>query len=124
MSYEKKMVKLMNQLPAIEDLRIKARKRLPLVSREYMEAGTDNEVSLQRNLDAFSQVSITPKFLQGALNPNIKTTLFGQEFDAPFGIAPIGLTGLMWPKADCGYRNSRNCQSACWKQRLVSIVHA
>jgi len=100
MSYEKKMVKLMNRLPAIEDLRLKARKRMPFVSQEYMEAGTDNEVSLQRNLDSFSTVSIKPKFLKGSLKPNIKTTLFGQTYNAPFGIAPIGLTGLMWPKAE------------------------
>lgn len=94
------MVKLMNHLPAIEDLRKRARKRMPFVSQEYMEAGTDNEVSLQRNVDAFSKVSITPQFLKGSLKPNIKTTLFGQTYDAPFGIAPIGLTGLMWPKAE------------------------
>ncbi|GAC37966.1 hypothetical protein GPSY_2345 [Paraglaciecola psychrophila 170] len=25
--------------------------------------------------------------------------LFGHKYDAPFGIAPIGLQGLMWPKA-------------------------
>jgi len=100
MSYEKKMVKLMNQMPAIEDLRIRARQRMPFVSQEYMEAGTDNEVSLQKNLDAFSKVDIRPKFLKGALNPKIETSLFGQNYDMPFGIAPIGLTGLMWPKAE------------------------
>lgn len=100
MSYEKKMVKLMNRLPAIEDLRTKAHKRMPFVSQEYMESGTDNEVSLHRNLDAFSKVSISPRFLKGSLQPNIKTTLFKQTYDAPFGIAPIGLTGLMWPQAE------------------------
>lgn len=94
------MVQLLNRLPAIEDLRIKARKRMPLVAQEYMEAGTDKEVSLLRNLDAFSKLSITPRFLKGALRPDIKTTVFDQSFDAPFGIAPIGLTGLMWPKAE------------------------
>ena len=30
---------------------------------------------------------------------NLKTELFGHEYDAPFGIAPIGLQGLMWPKS-------------------------
>jgi L-lactate dehydrogenase (cytochrome) len=28
-----------------------------------------------------------------------KTTLFGIEYDAPFGIAPVGLQGLMWPNS-------------------------
>ena len=29
----------------------------------------------------------------------MKTTLFGKEYDAPFGVAPIGLQGLIWPNA-------------------------
>ncbi len=31
--------------------------------------------------------------------PNLKTELFGHEYDAPFGISPVGLQGLMWPKS-------------------------
>lgn len=27
----------------------------------------------------------------------MKTELFGQTYDPPFGIAPVGLQGLMWP---------------------------
>lgn len=100
MSYEDRRVKLMNRLPAIEDLRLLANKRMPLVAKAYMETGTDSEHSLQRNLDAFKSISITPRFLNGQLNPQIKTQLFGQEYAAPFGIAPIGLTGLMWPRAE------------------------
>ncbi|MFT4565150.1 MAG: L-lactate dehydrogenase (cytochrome) [Saprospiraceae bacterium] len=29
----------------------------------------------------------------------MRTTLFGKEYDAPFGIAPVGLQGLMWPNS-------------------------
>jgi len=29
----------------------------------------------------------------------MKTELFGHTYDAPFGIAPVGLQGLMWPNA-------------------------
>lgn len=30
---------------------------------------------------------------------SLKTKLFGIEYDAPFGIAPVGLQGLMWPNS-------------------------
>ena len=30
---------------------------------------------------------------------NIRTELFGTIYDAPFGIAPVGLQGLMWPNS-------------------------
>ena len=29
----------------------------------------------------------------------MKTELFGHVYDAPFGISPVGLQGLMWPNA-------------------------
>ena len=29
----------------------------------------------------------------------MKTELFGHTYDAPFGVAPVGLQGLMWPKS-------------------------
>ena len=28
----------------------------------------------------------------------MKIQLFGENYDAPFGIAPVGLQGLIWPK--------------------------
>ena len=31
--------------------------------------------------------------------PTLKAELFGHIYDAPFGISPIGLQGLMWPKS-------------------------
>ena len=31
--------------------------------------------------------------------PSLKTELFGYNYDAPFGISPLGLQGLMWPKS-------------------------
>ena len=31
--------------------------------------------------------------------PSLKTKLFGHTYDAPFGISPVGLQGLMWPKS-------------------------
>ena len=30
---------------------------------------------------------------------DLKTELFGTTYDAPFGVSPIGLQGLVWPKA-------------------------
>jgi L-lactate dehydrogenase (cytochrome) len=46
------------------------------------------------------QVSFRPQVMKGPLEPNISTSLFGVEYSAPIGIAPVGLTGLIWPGAD------------------------
>lgn len=41
-----------------------------------------------------------PRFCKGAFEANLETTLFGRKYAAPIGIAPIGLTGLMWPRIE------------------------
>ncbi len=100
MSYEDKRAYLQNKYPAISDLAAKAKSRMPNVSWAYLETGTGEEHQLHRNTEAFKSISLTPRFCKGQLSPSIKATLCGKTYDAPFGIAPIGLTGLMWPQAE------------------------
>jgi len=100
MSYESQKSKLLHKYPAVSDLAIKAKKRIPPVAWAYLETGTSNEDLLERNISKLKEITLTPKFLRGELSPNVETTLFGQKYAAPIGIAPVGLTGLMWPRAE------------------------
>ncbi len=99
-AYQKNKVKYFNQYPAIEDLAVKAKKRIPHVAWEYLQSGTGRENLTKRNTEAFNDITFTPQFCKGVLQPNIETTLFGQKYAAPFGVAPVGLTGLMWPRIE------------------------
>ena len=92
--------KLMMKYPAIEDLQRRAKSRVPHVSWEYLQSGTGREDLIDRNLSAFKAIILTPQFCRGDFSPEISTTLFDKSYSAPFGIAPVGLTGLMWPRAE------------------------
>ncbi|WKZ61340.1 MAG: alpha-hydroxy acid oxidase [Cyclobacteriaceae bacterium] len=85
--------------PSIEDLREKAKKRIPRFAFEYLDGGCNEDVNLHKNTDEIRKVDLIPQYLKSAVNVNLKTELFGHTYDAPFGIAPVGLQGLMWPKA-------------------------
>lgn len=100
MNYASHKAALFNKYPSIEDLRLKAQKRIPNVAWQYLETGTGSELLIDRNRKALDQISMLPQFCKGQLNPSIDCKLFGQEYRAPFGVAPVGLTGLMWPKAE------------------------
>ena len=100
MSYEKHSARLMLKYPMIEDLAKKAKKRMPHVAWEYLNTGTGRERLLDNNLKAFDKITLTPQFLKGDLTPNTETKFLGKKYDAPFGIAPIGLAGLMWPEVE------------------------
>lgn len=83
--------------PGIDDLRERARRRTPRFAFEYLDGGCNEDVNLRKNTDDLRQIELKPYYLTKHEPPNLKTELFGHEYDAPFGIAPIGLQGLIWP---------------------------
>ncbi len=86
--------------PAISDLRTKGQKRIPHFAWEYLDSGTGGEEAMHRSQAGFKNITLVPEFMKGNLQPGIKTELFGQTYDAPIGIPPIGYTSLMWPGAE------------------------
>ncbi|MFT6583408.1 MAG: L-lactate dehydrogenase (cytochrome)/(S)-mandelate dehydrogenase [Alphaproteobacteria bacterium] len=84
----------------IDDLRKMAKRRLPKIAFDFIEGGVEDESGLQRNESAYSQHRIVPKYMVDNMNPDQKTTLFGREYDSPFGIAPTGAAALFRPGAD------------------------
>jgi L-lactate dehydrogenase (cytochrome) len=85
--------------PAIEDLRNKAKNRIPRFAFEYLDGGCNEDVNLYKNTDELRRIELVPQYLQSYTEPSLKTELFGHIYDAPFGIAPVGLQGLIWPNS-------------------------
>jgi L-lactate dehydrogenase (cytochrome) len=85
--------------PSIDDLRTKAEKMIPKFAFEYLDGGCNEDVNLHRNTRELRDVQLIPQYLRDFNGASLKTNLFGIEYDAPFGIAPVGLQGLMWPNA-------------------------
>ncbi len=85
--------------PSIEDLRAKAKKRIPKFAFEYLDGGCNEDVNLHKNTAEIRAVELLPSYLSKHSGSNMKTELFGHTYDAPFGIAPVGLQGLMWPNS-------------------------
>lgn len=85
--------------PAIDDLREKAIKRIPRFAFEYLDGGCNEEVNLHKNTAEIREVELKPYYLSKHIASDMKTELFGHVYDAPFGVAPVGLQGLMWPNS-------------------------
>jgi (S)-mandelate dehydrogenase len=84
----------------IDDLRKLAKKRLPKIAYDFIEGGTDDEVGLNTNEQAFRQARIVPRYLVDVTVRDQSTTLFGRTYSSPIGIAPTGLAGLFRRGAD------------------------
>jgi len=85
--------------PAIDDLIKKAKSKIPKFAFEYMDGGCNEDVNLFKNTKEIRDVELKPYYLRAHKDAKLNTELFGHVYDAPFGISPIGLQGLVWPNA-------------------------
>lgn len=85
--------------PSVDDLREKAKKRIPRFAFEYLDGGCNEDVNIKRNTSEIRDITLKPTYIKDFKGASIKTKLFGHEYDAPFGVAPVGLQGLMWPNS-------------------------
>lgn len=85
--------------PTIDDLRNRAKKRIPRFAFEYLDGGCNEEVNLKKNTTEIRKVELLPRYLKKFNGASLTTELFGKNYNAPFGVAPVGLQGLMWPNS-------------------------
>ena len=85
--------------PSVDLLRDKARKRIPRFAFEYLDGGCNEEVNIRKNTREIRDVELIPHYLGSYTQAALETELFGHTYSAPFGIAPVGLQGLMWPNS-------------------------
>lgn len=88
-----------NKFPDIADLKLEAKKRMPKFAYDYLIGGCMEEISVQRNRQDIEAVQLRSQLLKPFDGSDLSVELFGETYSAPFGIAPVGLQGLMWPKA-------------------------
>ncbi len=86
--------------PALSDLRAKARKRLPRFVWDYLDSGTGNEHTRKRNRTRLDAIGMMPAVLGGDFSPDLSTTCGTETLPLPIGIAPVGMSGLIWPDAE------------------------
>ena len=85
--------------PSIEMLAERAKQRMPGFAYDYLTGGCFSDINLARNTKEIRDIQLRPHYLRKFNGASQQTTLFGKTYDAPFGIAPVGLQGLMWPKS-------------------------
>ncbi|MCV2868986.1 alpha-hydroxy-acid oxidizing protein [Defluviimonas sp. WL0002] len=91
---------LHQRYPAISDLKARAQARIPHFVWEYLDSATGTEATQRRNRAEMDKILFRPSILHGELSPDLTTRLFGHDFPLPFGIAPVGMSGLIWPDAE------------------------
>ncbi|OGA42550.1 MAG: hypothetical protein A3G25_21610 [Betaproteobacteria bacterium RIFCSPLOWO2_12_FULL_63_13] len=85
------------RFPTIEDLRRRARRRVPRFAFDFVDGSANDEECARRNTTALSAVELLPRYCLDIKGLSTEVELFGRRYAAPFGVAPMGSGGLMWP---------------------------
>jgi L-lactate dehydrogenase (cytochrome) len=80
----------------VEDARRLAKRRLPRGLYEYIERGTEDEVSIGGNRARLDAVKLSPSMLVDVSQRSMKATILGKDQALPLVIAPTAAAGLVW----------------------------
>lgn len=83
-----------------EDARRIARRRLPRMAFDFIEGAAGREASARENETAFDAIKLQPRVMAEVAERSIATRFLGRDYDAPFGISPMGMCALADRRAD------------------------
>jgi L-lactate dehydrogenase (cytochrome) len=85
----------MSQYLCLDDFEAAATRRLPYPLFTYISSAAETSASLRDNRAIFGKWGFVPRVLRGVSGRSISCDLLGKSYDAPFGIAPMGISALM-----------------------------
>jgi (S)-mandelate dehydrogenase len=89
-----------NKIFSVSDARKFARRRLPRMIFDFIDGSAGEERACELNVEMIEALRMLPRVLVNVENRNHQKALFGQTWNLPFGIAPMGMCDLTWPGAD------------------------
>jgi len=84
----------MSVITCIEDLRVLAKKRVPRMFYDYVDAGSWTEGTYRANERDFQKILLRQRVAVNLAQRSTRTTMLGQDVAMPVAIAPTGLTGM------------------------------
>ena len=81
-------------------LRAKAKRHLPAIVFDFLEGGSQDEVTLRRNREDLDALRLRQRVFDHAAIRNTGTTVFGHDASIPVALAPMGMGGAFHPQAE------------------------
>lgn len=120
----------LDRAASIDDLRARAKRRIPRFAFDLVDGGAEDERNMRRNVEAFEAVELVPRYMVDVSEIDTRAELFGKTFSLPFGQAPIGMLNAFWPDADlmlarlCKRENVPYVASSAASTTLESLAEA
>lgn len=89
------------RLLCLDDFEAEAQKHLPKSIFGYIAGATETNFSVIDNRSIFNELAFVPRVLRDVSTIATQTTLWGETYAAPFGVAPMGLSAIFAYRGDC-----------------------
>ena len=77
-----------------DDFRKLAKQNLPAPIFHYIDGGSDDEITLKRNTESFSNYDLVPDILTSVGEPDMSTKVFGKKIKMPLFLSPCAMQRL------------------------------
>ena len=104
-----------------DDYRALARARLPRQLFEYIDGGAHGELTLRANAADLDALRLRQRVLRNVEQVDLRTTVLGREWPVPFGLAPVGLAGLMRRRGETQAVRAANAAGVTWCLSTVGL---
>ncbi|MHC2365203.1 alpha-hydroxy acid oxidase [Rhizobium leguminosarum] len=84
----------------LDDFEKAAKRHLPRPLFGYVSGASETGASLRHNREDLANYAFLPRVLRDVSQRSTRTTIFGESYSAPFGIAPMGISALMAYRGD------------------------
>lgn len=84
----------MSDILCIEDIKNAASARLDVMTREFINLGADDCITVEENEKAFQRYRLRPRVFRDMSKIDTSSNLFGFKLKMPFGIAPASMQKL------------------------------
>lgn len=92
--------RVLQRMLALDDFDAEARSRIPRPIYGYISGGVETDASLRSNRAVWDELNFVPRALVDTSARSLATTLLGRHYDLPFGIPPMGGTGMACADGD------------------------
>lgn len=102
----------LSRVASTSDYRLAARHRLPRMLFEYIDGGSYQEVTLQRNLRDLEQLKLRQRVMRDMSKLDLRVDALGQSFAMPLGLSPVGMAGMYARRGEV--QAARAAAGAAW----------
>lgn len=94
------MNRKLHRILSLDDFERAAQRHLPKPIFGYIAGAVENGATLRENRSVFDEIGFLPRNVTDVSQRSTALSLFGHEYSAPFGIAPMGISALSAYRGD------------------------